>query len=377
MMITINIVIALVGAVGLIAIFWQNRRARQQDAQTVLKERDITIIPPLYMWQTLPKVSFLVAAWNEAEQIGGHIHHFCQLRYPNKELVLCAGGEDGTYDIARQHRGNEVKVLTQKIGEGKQKALHRALAETTGSIIYLTDADCFVKDDVVEKLIYPIAMEVEQACTGGSMPMENMMAHPIVFSQASTQLYSTLQAPAYASGLLGRNCAVSRELLLCSNGLAAPAPTGTDYVLAKELELAGAQILQLPEVQVQTDYPTDADSYIRQQRRWIRNVFLYGRKYHATAEMNASFRTSLIGVLMLLLPVTFLIIGPPVVLIWSLLFLHALLSRFRYLKVASMFWKRPLRFKDYLWQGPLLLLDFIAWVEPLADYFMPSRQAEW
>jgi hypothetical protein len=42
--------------------------------------------------KSTPKVSVLVAAWNEADMIREHIESFLRLRYPNKELILCAGG---------------------------------------------------------------------------------------------------------------------------------------------------------------------------------------------------------------------------------------------------------------------------------------------
>ena len=69
--------------------------------------------------ETLPKVSVLVAAWNEADIIREHIQSFLGLHYPNKELILCAGGEDGTYRIAREQGHTKVKVLEQQRGEGK------------------------------------------------------------------------------------------------------------------------------------------------------------------------------------------------------------------------------------------------------------------
>ena len=53
---------------------------------------------------TLP-VSVLVAAWNEARLLREHIESFLRLSYPDRELVLCAGGTDGTLEIAHECAG--------------------------------------------------------------------------------------------------------------------------------------------------------------------------------------------------------------------------------------------------------------------------------
>ncbi|MEM7334919.1 MAG: glycosyltransferase [Chloroflexota bacterium] len=369
---------AVLSVIGLVVILRQNRRAQRDDIALLSNQPAHQITPPVSRWSQTPKVSFLVAAWNESVHIEAHIKAYCDLRYPNKELLLTVGGDDTTYQQAIQYAGiDDIFIFEQDAGEGKQKALKRIFPEATGKIIYFSDADCMLTSEAVEKVIYPIAIGLEQACSGASKPFDELMENPIVFSQASSQLYSTLLLPEYAPGLLGRNCAVRQDVLIETDALAAPAPTGTDYVLAKEISKTGVEILQIPESQMPTEYPTSARDYIRQQRRWIRNVGLYGNRYDAVEELNAAVRTSLIGALMLVFPATFLILDAPVILGWSLLFIYALLARYRYLKVASAYWQRPLTSRDYLWQGPLLILDFIAWAQPLIDYIFPDRQDDW
>ncbi|NJK33015.1 MAG: glycosyltransferase [Deltaproteobacteria bacterium] len=86
----------------------------------------------------------LVAAWHEADHIGAHIAAFQALRYPNKELILCAGGADGTCAIAQGCANESIHILEQMPGEGKQRALRRCYAAASGELIYLTDADCLL-----------------------------------------------------------------------------------------------------------------------------------------------------------------------------------------------------------------------------------------
>ena len=123
-------------------------------------------MPPLDAWPELPLVSVLVAAWNEAAHINRHIESFLALRYPNKELVLCAGGNDGTLDLAYACAGPQVELLPQAPGEGKQRALARSFHQARGEVIFLTDADCELADEPFERTLWPVIGYGEQVATG-------------------------------------------------------------------------------------------------------------------------------------------------------------------------------------------------------------------
>lgn len=364
------------GLLGLAAVAAHNWRLWQRDKAFLAQRAAPEPLPPLREWPELPLVSVLVAAWNEAANIDRHIESFLALRYPHKELVLCAGGDDGTLERAARRAGRSVKVLRQEPGEGKQRALARALAETRGEIIFLTDADCRLADEPFERTLRPVAAGEEQVATGGSRPFDGQLADPFAFTQAASQLYSAMHGPDYAPGILGRNCAVRRTLLERTAALDAPAPTGTDYVLAKTLAAAGAAIRQAPHSRMPTEYPTTARQYLRQQRRWLRNVVLHGRRFGATDEVRASLRTSLTGVGMLLLPLGALI-SPWLAAVWGVMFGQALCARLRYLGFTAAVLGRSARPRDFAWQGPLLLLDFAAWTGPLIDYARQRGRWVW
>lgn len=380
---------------GMALIGWHNWRLWQQDKAKLAKKTVPSRLPPLETWADLPLVSVLVAAFHEADHISAHIESFLALRYPNKELVLCAGGSDGTYELAQVACSNdfsrfppprrttevvtttsEVKVIEQRAGEGKQRALCRALPHTKGDIIFLTDADCLLDDLSFEQTIYPIANGQEQVCTGTSRPSHEQWYHPFVAIQASSQLYAALHAPPYADGLLGRNCAVSRTILQQSKGLEAVAPTGTDYVLAKMLAQSGARIRQLPNSRIVTDYPTTISGYMCQQRRWLRNVVLHGHRFGALDEVKASLQTSLTGLGMLLMPLISLFV-PLIIVLWLLLIWHAWLSRLRYLSVVSTVLNRPRTGLQIVLQAGMIFVDFLAWSQALLDYVLPQRQKKW
>jgi hypothetical protein len=260
------------GALGVAA--WRNLRAWRR--QTTAQQRQPTPSRSTDGWTGTPKVSVLVPAWNEAALIAGHIQSFKQLSYPSLQMVLCAGGDDGTYEIAKDLADNRIIVLEQLPGEGKQRALGRCLGASDGEIIMLSDADCLLADEPFRVLIGPIARGETDVATGYRLPLRELQHHDFVRFQWFSEQASI--AP-QVNALWGGNCAFRRAIGEGSNALNLPAPTGTDYVQGRALINAGSPIRWIPESQVETRYPTSAGGYVRISRRWIKNAMIYGPRF--------------------------------------------------------------------------------------------------
>ena len=365
--------IMLIGLAGALVYNWH---LWEQDKALLAHKVHLTQLPSLETWPELPNVSVLVAAWNEAGNIQAHIKSFLHLRYPNKQMVLVAGGEDRTYDIAARYAGTNIAVLQQLEGEGKQHSLRRALMKARGSLIYLTDADCLLDNQSFERCLFPLIFEGEYVCTGVSRPQDAQLSNPFVVSQATSQYYAALHLPDYAPGILGRNCALRRDVLERSGGFEAPAPTGTDYVMAKQLDRFGVRIRQNTQSCVETEFPTTLRRYLHQQRRWIYNIMENGWRYSAIDEVTANLLNSLVGLLMLGLPIATLIFGRLCLIIWGALFFNALLSRLRYWKVFCIIHGLQKPFPVVL-QPFYLVIDFIAWANPLLELLPFRRRINW
>ncbi len=90
----------------------------------------------------LPTFTAIVAAWNEESNLNRHILSFKSLERSDCELIISAGGTDGSYAIAKSFAGPNIKVLEQLPGEGKQRALQNCLESASHELLYFTDADC-------------------------------------------------------------------------------------------------------------------------------------------------------------------------------------------------------------------------------------------
>ena len=285
--------------------------------------------PPTCDWQPPvhgPRVSFLVPAWNAANDIVPFVRAFQGLNYPNKELILCAGGADGSLDLAHNCSEAGVIVLEQHPGEGKQRALHRCYAASTGDVIYLTDADSRPTSAVVNNLLRHIVDDGASAVTGASRPLDSQVGNRLIRAQWSQdRLMGATPRP--ATGIHGCHAALTRETVEAAGAFHDDVPSGTDYALAKEVIRAGRKILFVPGDPMPTAYPATVREHVRKQRRWLRNEYVLGRNFGAHSEARSAL-TAIGGACLLPALLAALLLQVPLSAVSCLLlFVHPLLNR--------------------------------------------------
>jgi glycosyltransferase involved in cell wall biosynthesis len=361
--------------IGLLGSVIQNYRLWQRDR--VLADRlrlDRSVLPQL---QTTPRVSVLVAAWNEGTGIDAHIASFLALRYPDIELILCAGGNDDTYARAARYASDRVIVLRQHAGEGKQRALATCFAHATGEFIFLTDADCHLEDEALIRLLDAIINQGEAAATGISQPLPKQAAMVLPNYIWISDAVAAMHHPAYTTGLLGRNALLTRQALVDSGGMDFVAPTGTDYQLGQRLHAANIAIRFVHTSNIASKYPQSWRDYRRRQSRWLRNLLLYGPRYGATADVAATLKTIITGLTMLSLPIAGITIGRIVIFPWLLLVFHAMIAKVRYRQIVAYAYGQPIQLPVLRRILPLTLADFVIWASPVFDMVFRQRRTQW
>jgi len=363
----------LLGGLGVVSLhnwrLWTHDRA--------FAERLRTERPAAPGLSFAPKVSALVAAWNEAEHIDAHIRSFLALRKLEIELVICAGGADNTFERARQYAGPRVIVLEQRAGEGKQRALVRCLERATGEIIFLTDADCRFEGAALRHLLAPLVNEGEQAATGASRPLEEQQGRLLPGYLWAIDAAVAARQGRYSSGLLGRNAALTRQAIERSGGLDFHAPTGTDYQLARRLIDAGIPIRFVGASVVPAEYPESLATYANKQSRWLRNLLLYGPRYGATADVRATAQTVALGAAMTVSPLAALFLGPFALVLWAVLVSHAALAKLRYASFTARLHGGRLPRGLLLGLLPLTIAEFAIWALPIRDMLDRRRRSQW
>ena len=116
-----------------------------------------------------PLVSVLVPAWNAAATLDRCLASLLAIDHPPSEVIVCAGGNDGTWEIAEriaEAHPRRITLIAQRAGEGKQGALRDCLARARGDILYLTDADCVVPPDTLQRVTKVVTEGEADAATG-------------------------------------------------------------------------------------------------------------------------------------------------------------------------------------------------------------------
>jgi cellulose synthase/poly-beta-1,6-N-acetylglucosamine synthase-like glycosyltransferase len=294
------------------------------------------------------------------------------------EYILCAGGSDGTYDIAKEMlAGTDCVLLRQEPAEGKQRALRRCLAHSTGEVVYLTDADCVVDDEALTHLLAPI-LRGAPAATGRCRPMpEEVQARPDVLCQWAPKYFVQAQQGNVSTGLQGANCAVARDTLVRAGGFGDDVATGTDYHLAGKLMRAGATITFVPRSFVATASALSPSQYVRQQSRWLRNIWIHASRRGDWPDQLHAVQASFVGALILLLPLAGLVLTRLAFWPWLLLLLHGSLARMRYVAFLCVAEGILLPARAFAAAPYWFVVDAVAWVRSFVELAHPSRRARW
>ncbi len=353
---------------GLVAVAWRNWQQWQRDQHQLATLTAEPAPPPFAAWQHTPSVSVLVAAWNEGAGIDAHLQALLALQYPRLEVVLCAGGRPGDDTLARaqQYADPRLTVLPQHAREGKQAALYRCFAAAHGDVIVLTDADCLLTNDSLARLLYPLVNEGEQVTSGRSAPPPAERGTPWVQNQWAPLWYSDMwYRPRYSNGILGRNAALWRSVVAVAWADQHPVATGTDYYLARRVLMAGARIRLVPDSIVMTDSAPTLRHYIRQRSRWVANLLVIGREWDDATLVRAGGQSGVVGMVLLLLPLTVLVSRAWGAAVWLLGWGSLLLVRVRYLAVWNRAHGVPVLRGLSPTTGVMMVADMVAWSRAL------------
>ena len=115
---------------------------------------------PVRRAATVPGVSIVVVAHNEADRIGRRLENLLSLDYPREYLEILVGSDgctDGTAAIARTYESAGVTVLAFEQRRGKAAVLNDLVAKARGDIVVLADARQRFEAPVIQALVEPFA----------------------------------------------------------------------------------------------------------------------------------------------------------------------------------------------------------------------------
>lgn len=129
-------------------------------------------LPKTVAWQTLPRVTVVVAARNEERNIARTLDALVQLDYPKDklEIIISDGAStDRTCEIVAQYANAYAFVKLHHADQnqpirGKANAIHQAVQRASGEFIMMTDADCSVQPSWIRETLKYFADDVGLVC---------------------------------------------------------------------------------------------------------------------------------------------------------------------------------------------------------------------
>jgi cellulose synthase/poly-beta-1,6-N-acetylglucosamine synthase-like glycosyltransferase len=121
--------------------------------------RGLIVRRPYQSANITPRVSMIIAAYNEAKGIGAKLDNVLLLDYPREmlEVIIASDGStDGTEAIVRDYAAQGITLLSLP-RRGKAPALDAAVAASTGEILVFSDANSMYAPDALRALVRPFA----------------------------------------------------------------------------------------------------------------------------------------------------------------------------------------------------------------------------
>jgi len=256
---------------------------------TVRRKRSRPTEQPALAHGASPKFSIIVAARNEEKVIGRLLNRLTSLDY-RKDLYEVIVVEDGSTDATRQicERFEEenpqvIRFFHSEDSYGKPHALNRALAECTGDIVTVLDADSFPNLDLLMRAADYFEDSTLTAIQGMTLPInqdESMISKLSAYEEAAWfKIYVMGKEDLNLFIPLTGSCAFVRRHVIQELGGWDENSLAEDVELAARLVDNGQRIRYAPEIQSLQEYPASAEQLFRQRSRWFRGYIETWVKY--------------------------------------------------------------------------------------------------
>jgi cellulose synthase/poly-beta-1,6-N-acetylglucosamine synthase-like glycosyltransferase len=119
-----------------------------------------------------PKLTLLIAAYNEQDVIAKKLENSLALDYPREQLqilVAADGSDDRTPQIVREYADRGVELSYSPERRGKMAAINRAMDAARGEIVVFSDANNMYTPNVLRDLAAPFADPKVGVATGAKL----------------------------------------------------------------------------------------------------------------------------------------------------------------------------------------------------------------
>lgn len=220
-----------------------------------------------------PRVSIVVAAYNEEKVICKTVNSLLQSDYDNLEvLVVNDGSKDGTASVVEEaYAGNEKVRLINKENGGKSSAVNRGFMEARGEIVIVLDADTIISKDAVSLMVRHF-VDPDVAAVSGNVKVGNvrniwtMWQHVeyVTGLNLERRAFDALNCITVVPGAIG----AWRKELVVKAGYYKEDTLAEDADITLTFLQQGYKIVYEEGAKAFTEAPEDLKSLVKQRVRW-------------------------------------------------------------------------------------------------------------
>ena len=249
--------------------------------------------PKLRLDLVFPKISLLIAAYNEEENIADTIRGIKNQDYPGQIeiIVVDDGSMDNTVRVLRSYNMPNLKIVQAYHG-GKAGALNEGLKHVTQDIVVCIDADTFLHPQALRRIVARFLTDPEDtAAIAGCVLVKNSRSTFMTRLQEwdyFTGIASAKRQQSLYQGTLvaqGAFSAFRTKVVKAHKGW--PSVIGEDIVLTWSLINSGWRVGFEPTAIGFTSAPQTFRGFYRQRKRWARGM-IEGLKQHGRLVLKGS-----------------------------------------------------------------------------------------
>ena len=268
-----------------------------------------------------PRVSIIIAAYNEERDIAAKLKNTLALDYPRDRMEIIVASDcstDRTDEIVRGFSAQGVILCRQPERFGKTIAQNRAVKVSSGAILVFSDATTMYEPDAVRKIVRSFA-DPEVGCVAGQLIYMDGAASAVGRGCRSYWGYEKFlkRCESRIGTLVGVSGCMYAVRRICHARLASDMID--DFVIATEIHLQGLRVVYEPEAIAVEDTNRRARDEFRMRVRVIKQTLsALGRYRHALNPLrHKMFAFQMIAHKALRYAVPFLLIAALVVSGWA------------------------------------------------------------
>src|SRR5262247_2004896 len=245
-----------------------------------------------------PRVSVIIAAYNEERDIEAKLKNTLALDYPSDRMEIIVASDcstDRTDEIVRRFRAQGVILRRQPGRFGKTIAQNRAAKAASGEILVFSDATTMYEPDAIRKIVRSFA-DPEVGCVAGQLIYADMSSSAVGLGCRSYWGYEKFlkRCESQVGSLIGVSGCLYAVRRICHARLANDMID--DFVIATEIHLQGLRTVYEPEAIAVEDANNQAKDEFRMRVRVIKQTLSALRRYR---EVLNPFRHKMFAVQMI------------------------------------------------------------------------------